>query len=209
MTTALRQIHSVPHLVDHTHETSTSVAETIINRDLSLLEFFRRVLDEASNESIPILERLKFLAIFSSNLDEFFMIRVSGLKEKTGQRVEVSPDGFTRPELLAEIKKRVSEMIERQMKCLREDLIPELGRNGIVLVDHSSLNDKERDEVDAYFKRHVYPILTPQAVDPTHPFPYISGGNINIALIARPQLNKRVARAMHSVNEFFVRIKIP
>lgn len=202
-------MHSIPHVPDHTNEPATSVAETIINRDLSLLEFFRRVLDEAMNESIPILERLKFLAIFSSNLDEFFMIRVSGLKEKTGQRVEVSPDGYTRPELLAEIKKRVSEMMERQMKCLRENLIPELARSGIVLVDYQSLNDRERDEADAYFKTRVYPVLTPQAVDPTHPFPYISGGNINIALIARPKLNKRIARAMVSVNEFFVRIKIP
>lgn len=209
MTTALRPMHSIPHVPDHTNEPATSVAETIINRDLSLLEFFRRVLDEAMNESIPILERLKFLAIFSANLDEFFMIRVSGLKEKTGQRVEVSPDGYTRPELLAEIKKRVSEMMERQMKCLLENVIPEFARSGIVLVDYQSLNDRERDEADAYFKTRVYPVLTPQAVDPTHPFPYISGGNINIALIARPKLNKRVARAMVSVNEFFVRIKIP
>ncbi len=194
---------------DHPNELPQPVTAALINRDLSLLEFFRRVLDEALDESLPILERLKFLAIFSANLDEFFMIRVSGLKEKTQRRVDVSPDGYSRPELLAEIKTRVSEMIERQMKCLREDVIPELGRNGIALVSYESLNDRERAEADRYFKTRVYPVLTPQAVDPTHPFPYISGGNVNIALMVRPELNKRVARRMHNVDEFFVRIKIP
>lgn len=209
MNTAIRQMYPVPHGEDHANQSPQSVAATLINRDLSLLEFFRRVLDEAQNEDLPLLERLKFLAIFSANLDEFFMIRVSGLKEKTGQKVEVSPDGYSRPELLGEIKVRVSEMIEAQMKCLRDDVIPELGRNGVTMVEYSSLNDAERAEADSYFKTRIYPVLTPQAVDPTHPFPYISGGNINIALVVRPKLNKRVARAMTNVDEFFVRIKIP
>jgi polyphosphate kinase len=202
-------MYPIPHVEDHSSAAAQSVTATLINRDLSLLEFFRRVLDEALNESLPILERLKFLAIFSANLDEFFMIRVSGLKEKTGQKVEVSPDGYSRPDLLQEIKKRVSEMIDTQMTCLREDVIPDLRRNGIALVDYESLNPTERASADEYFKTRVYPVLTPQAVDPTHPFPYISGGNINIALTVRPKLNRRVARAMPTVDEFFVRIKIP
>lgn len=189
--------------------TSPAVSATLINRDLSLIEFFRRVLEEALDERLPILERLKFLAIFSSNLDEFFMIRVSGLKEKVGARAEVSPDGYSRPELLSQIRTTVSEMIETQMRCLREELVPELGRNGIVLTEYASLNGDEKAEVDAYFRSRIYPVLTPQAVDPTHPFPYISGGSINIALMVRPKLNKRVARAMQNVDEFFVRIKIP
>lgn len=210
MTTATRQLYSFPHPTGVSGETPVAaVSETLINRDLSLIEFFRRVLDEALNENVPILERLKFLAIFSSNLDEFFMIRVSGLKEKVGERAEVSPDGYSRPALLTEIRKRVSEMIETQMTCLREDVIPELASQGITLVQYDSLNDHDRADADAYFKKHVYPVLTPQAVDPTHPFPYISGGNINLALIARPKLNRRVARAMQNVDEFFVRIKIP
>src|SRR5947207_8001525 len=100
MTPAIRQMYSIPHVADHPNEAADAIAATLINRDLSLLEFFRRVLDEALNEKLPILERLKFLAIFSANLDEFFMIRVSGLKEKTEHVVEVSPDGYTRPELL-------------------------------------------------------------------------------------------------------------
>lgn len=182
---------------------------TLINRDLSLIEFFRRVLDEGLDDSSPILERLKFLSIFSSNLDEFFMIRVSGLKEKIGQRAEVSPDGYTRPELLAEIRNRVEEMIDTQMKCLRDDIIPELARNRIVLTEYRHLDLKDKELMDRYFKSRIYPVLTPQAVDPTHPFPYISGGNINLALIVKPKLNKRVAQAMHNIDEFFARVKIP
>jgi len=202
-------MYPAPHVADQHNESVNAVAATLINRDLSLLEFFRRVLDEARNEKLPVLERLKFLAIFSANLDEFFMIRVSGLKEKTDQKVEVSPDGYTRPELLAEIKTRVTQMSDKQMKCLREDVIPELAHHGIVLADYKSLEGEERRFVDEYFKTKIYPVLTPQAVDPTHPFPYISGGHINIALIVRPKLNKRVARAMTNVDEFFVRIKVP
>ncbi len=209
MTTAITQMYPAPHLADHTTDLSQSFTATLINRDLSLLEFFRRVLDEAQKENLPILERLKFLAIFAANLDEFFMIRVSGLKEKTDQKVEVSADGYSRQELLKEIKTRVTEMTDAQMKCLCDDVIPALRRNGVALVSHESLNEQERAEVDGYFKRSVYPVLTPQAVDPTHPFPYISGNNINIALVVRPKLNKRVARAMTNVDEFFVRIKIP
>jgi polyphosphate kinase len=209
MTIAIQQAYPTSDATDRAELEAPRVSATLINRDLSLLEFFRRVLDEALNTEIPILERLKFLAIFSSNLDEFFMIRVSGLKEKVGVRAEVSPDGYSRPELLAEIKRQVSEMIETQMRCLSEAVIPELARNGIILTDYCSLSPEERKAVDEYFKTRVYPVLTPQAVDPTHPFPYISGGNINIALMVRPQLNKRVARALENINEFFVRIKIP
>ena len=210
MTTALRQVYSTPH-VERVFDglPDTGVHATLINRDLSLIEFFRRVLHEALDPEQPILERLKFLAIFSSVLDEFFMIRVSGLKEGVGTRAEVSPDGYTRADLLVEIKRQVTDMIGTQMKCLQDEIIPELARNNIILTDYASLSDDERARVDDFFKRRVYPVLTPQAVDPTHPFPYISGGNINIALIVRPQLNKRVARAMQNVNEFFVRIKIP
>ena len=203
-------MYSIPHVTPLPgHLTEPAVTATLINRDLSLIEFFRRVMDEALDERLPILERLKFLAIFSANLDEFFMIRVSGLKEKIGEQAEVSPDGYSRPQLLREIREQVTELIDTQMKCLREDVIPELGRNGIVLEDYSSLNDQDRAEVDEYFRSRIYPVLTPQAVDPTHPFPYISGGSINIALAVRPKLNKRVARAMQNVDEFFVRIKIP
>jgi len=210
MTTALKQVYSTPQSARaFDGQTDTGVQATLINRDLSLIEFFRRVLNEALDPQQPILERLKFLAIFSSVIDEFFMIRVSALKEKVGVQAEVSADGYTRLGLLAEIKRQVTGMVEAQMKCLQDDIIPELARNSIVLTDYESLSDKERAEVNDFFKQRVYPVLTPQAVDPSHPFPYISGGNINIALMVRPELNKRVARALHNVDEFFVRIKIP
>ncbi|MEQ1763590.1 MAG: polyphosphate kinase 1 [Pyrinomonadaceae bacterium] len=181
-----------------------------INRDLSLLEFFRSVLQEGLDESTPLLERLKFMAIFGSNLDEFFMIRVSALKEKMGARVEVSPDGLSGPELLSEIRKCVLNMTSKQEKCLSSSLIPDLAREGIVLDSYKRRTAEERQALDTYFDAHIMPVLTPQAVDPTHPFPYIAGGALNIGLYIKPVLTKRVARAFAKIgDEFLVRIKIP
>src|SRR5215218_1725378 len=214
MASALRQV--VPMLRREENESTQTALNhppegaTILNRDLSLLEFFRRVLDEALDPNQPILERVKFLAIFASNLDEFFMIRVSGLMEKLGELAEVPADGYSRPELLAEIKARVTEMTDVQMHCLREQLLPELARHGIVLAQYKDLSHEEQRVMDLYFKKKVYPTLTPQAVDPSHPFPYISGGSINVALTVRPEMRKRVRRAhKNSGHEFFVRVKIP
>ena len=211
MATALKHLDAIPR-DELAGEQPSSIPKgiTILNRDLSLLEFFRRVLAEAGDPSQPVLERLKFLAIFSSNIDEFFMIRVSGLMEKLGVVSEVPADGYTRPELLAEIKTRVSEMLDEQMRCLREDVLPDLAENGIVLTSYKDLSVDEKQSADKYFKEKVYPTLTPQAVDPSHPFPYISGGSINVALTVRPEMTKRVARA-HKItgDEFFARIKIP
>lgn len=181
-----------------------------INRDLSLLEFYGNVLDEALDSSNPLLERLKFLAIFASNLDEFFMIRVSGLKEKLGTRSEVSPDGYSRPELLTEIRKKVVRLSAIHANCLNREVIPALADCGIALESYSQLHPAERSELDKYFDDHIAAVLTPQAVDPTHPFPYISGGTLNIGLSIRPRLTKRVARAFAKIgDEFFVRIEIP
>lgn len=181
-----------------------------INRDLSLLEFYSNVLDEALDSSNPLLERLKFLAIFASNLDEFFMIRVSGLKEKLGTRSEVSPDGYSRPELLTEIRKKVVRLSAIHANCLNREVIPALADCGIALESYSQLHPAERSELDKYFDDHIAAVLTPQAVDPTHPFPYISGGTLNIGLSIRPRLTKRVARAFAKIgDEFFVRIEIP
>ncbi|MEO5859263.1 MAG: polyphosphate kinase 1 [Pyrinomonadaceae bacterium] len=181
-----------------------------INRDLSLLEFFRSVLHEGLDESTPLLERLKFLAIFGSNLDEFFMIRVSALKEKMGAKAEVSPDGLTRQDLMAEIRQSVLDMTAKQENCLKSSLLPELAREGIVLDSYKQRSAEERRALDAYFDAQIMPVLSPQAVDPTHPFPYISGGSLNIGLYIKPVLTKRVARAFAKIgDEFFVRIKIP
>lgn len=189
---------------------SAAPVANFINRDLSLLEFFRSVLHEAIDDSIPLLERVKFMAIFGSNLDEFFMIRVSALKEKLGSRVEVSPDGYTGPELMSEIRRQVLRMTTKQTNSLTASLIPELARNGIILDTYKRRSAEERSQLDAYFDQHIMPVLTPQAVDPTHPFPYISGGSLNIGLYIKPILTKRVARAFAKIgDEFLVRIKIP
>jgi polyphosphate kinase len=191
-------------------ETEAPVYARFINRDLSLLEFFRSVLNEGRDESIPLLDRLKFLAIFATNLDEFFMIRVSGLKEKLRDHVEVWPDGYNRPELMAAIREKVIELSSLHTKCLVEDVLPALANKGIVLESYKDLSADERAELDVYFDEQISPILTPQAVDPTHPFPYISGGSLNIGLYIKPKLTKRVARAFAKIgDEFFVRIKIP
>lgn len=181
-----------------------------LNRDLSLLEFFKSVLQEGLDDSQPLLERLKFMAIFGSNIDEFFMIRVSSLKEKAGQRAEVSPDGFTLPELLAEIRARVLEMTRKQAECIERSLLPSLEKEGIVLLQYKDLKHSEKAEIDAYFDENIAPVITPQAVDPTHPFPYVSGATLNIGLYIKPVLSKRVARAFAKIgDEFFVRIEIP
>jgi len=184
--------------------------EFLFNRELSLIEFFRRVLDEGLDKSQPILERLKFLSIFSSNLDEFFMIRVSGLKDELGYELAVSPDGMMPEEQLREIRARLSEMIDVQMRCLREEILPELEGKGITIVPFNSLANEELQNLRTYFKNKVYPVLTPQAVDPSHPFPYISGQSLNIGLMVKPKVKRRVARALYKTDEpLFVRIKIP
>jgi polyphosphate kinase len=185
-------------------------SEYLFNRELSLIEFFRRVLDEGLDKTQPLLERLKFLAILSSNLDEFFMIRVSSLKEKYGDKV--SPDGMTPAEQLTEIRKRLTEIIESQTNCLQEEILPELSKEGIVVVSCDSLPESERGYLREYFKHKIYPVLTPQAVDPSHPFPYISGGSLNLGLVVKPNVKRRIEKALYKYkagDEMFVRIKIP
>src|SRR6266498_4363674 len=158
----------------------------LLNRELSLIEFFRQVLEEASNDRNPLLDRLRFLTIFSSIVDEFFMVRISGLKEEVeGGWVQPSPDGMTAAEQLAEIRKRLLPMIAEQMRCLTEEILPELENNGIVVAPYQSLTKAERDKADRYFLRQVFPVLTPLAVDPAHPFPYISGLSLNLGVMVQ------------------------
>lgn len=182
-------------------------SEYLFNRDLSLVEFFRRVLEEGLDNSQPALERLKFLSILSSNLDEFFMIRVSALKESLSSKT--SADGMTAAELLIEIKSRVNELIDQQTKCLYEEILPELSQNGVEVCSFDSLSENEQQKLTEYFKQSIYPVITPQAVDPAHPFPYISGGSLNLGLIVRPKLNRRTEKAAIKADNFFIRIKIP
>ncbi|HET6890801.1 MAG TPA: polyphosphate kinase 1 [Pyrinomonadaceae bacterium] len=185
--------------------------DSFINRELSLLEFHRRVLEEALDETNPLLERLKFLSIFASNIDEFFMIRVSGLKEEVDENVtELSPDGLTPSEQLAEIRNHLLPMIDEQMRCLRENIFPQLAAEGIDIVSFESLTRREKQNLDRYFVDKVFPILTPLAVDPTHPFPYISPLSLNIGLVVQAPDEPSPADPPKFKNEpRFVRIKVP
>src|ERR1700754_3304007 len=183
----------------------------LINRELSWLEFNRRVLEEAMDRRHPLLERLKFLAIFSSNLDEFFMIRVSGLQESLDAGItDQSPDGMTASEQLSEISKRLRPMLEAQMRCLKLDILPALAENGITIRSYRELSKREKKAADDYFLENVFPILTPQAVDPGHPFPYISNLSLNLGVMVSPAPAKKSRDTSPATKEArFARIKLP
>ncbi len=167
-----------------------------INRELSWLDFNERVLEEALDERQPLLERVKFLSIFSSNLDEFFMIRVSGLRNQLeAGTLKAPPDGMTPGEQLAEIRDRLRPMLKTIMKCWREDLLPKLAEAGINVLSYEQLKSRQRKLLRRHFKREIFPVLTPLAFDPGHPFPHISNLSINLAVEIRdPHEGERFAR---------------
>jgi polyphosphate kinase len=171
------------------------------NRELSWLEFNARVLHEAFDDRNPLLERLKFLSIFSTNLDEFYMVRVAGLRRQVAAGVmQTSPDGLTPTDQLTAIQLRVGKLLAQTRRCLNDLLLPVLGDHGIRLVDPSSLNAQERGIVTQFFENQVFPVLTPLAVDPGHPFPYISNLSLSLAVqIYDPE------RGI----ERFARVKVP
>ena len=154
-----------------------------INRELSWLDFNARVLALAESPSVPLLERVRFLAIFSRNLDEFFQVRVGGLKQQVllgvGQR---SPDGLSAREQLRAIRTRVNDMVARHSKCYTDDVAVGLEQAGIRICDWSTLEPQERSTLGDVFRRTIFPVLTPLAVDPAHPFPYISSLSLNLAV---------------------------
>jgi polyphosphate kinase len=171
-----------------------------LNRELSWLAFNARVLHEARDPRTPLLERLKFLAIFSSNLDEFYMVRVAGLRRQVASGVvQPPPDGLTPQEQLARIRSEVATLLVEQQRCL-DELLPLLAQHGIRLVSMSDLTPAEFAQLDQFFEREVFPVLTPLAVDPGHPFPYISNLSLSLAVQIRdPQRGV----------EHFARVKVP
>jgi polyphosphate kinase len=183
----------------------------LFNRELSWLEFNRRVLDEAMDESLPVLEQLKFLCIFSTNLDEFFMIRVSGLKEQMEEHLgETSADGMTAAEQLAEIYRRLRPMLKKQVAHLSDKVFPKLKEEGITVEPYASLSARERKALDKYFHNNLFPILTPQSVDSSHPFPYISNLSINLGLYIEPNRAFIQPKLKHLFRQKrFIRIKLP
>jgi polyphosphate kinase len=173
-----------------------------INRELSWLAFNARVLHEAFDERNPLLERLKFLAIFSTNLDEFYMVRVAGLRRQmlAGVSTPTGPDGLTPTEQVAVVRARILELTERERHCLHDLLLPALREKGVSLLTMNDLSATEWQTVDDFFESDVFPVLTPLAVDPTHPFPYISNLSLSLAV----QLYDPDTRV-----ERFARVKVP
>ena len=171
-----------------------------INRELSLLEFQSRVLDEARKAQNPLLERLKFLSIVGSNLDEFFMVRVAGLKEQVAAGVlDVPPDGLTPAEQLVEIRKRTFRLMDDSWHCLSHELLPALEKQGIHIADYQDLKTKQKRKLKRLFEEVVFPILTPLAHDPGRPFPFISNLSLNLAVLIRDKRGR----------EHFARVKVP
>lgn len=171
-----------------------------LNRELSLLEFQRRVLDEARDAVWPLLERVKFLSILGSNMDEFFMVRMGGLKMQIQEGVvEFSPDGLTPAEQVAASRKLSSELLKAGHDLWSEDLHPSLERAGIHVLDYEQLDEKQREASQEYYDEVIFPVLTPLAFDPGHPFPHISNLSLNLAILIRDEKG----------NERFARLKIP
>jgi len=161
-----------------------------INRELSWLEFNQRVLDEAIDAKNPLLERLKFFCIVSSNLDEFFEVRVAGVKQQMeSDTVERSMDGLTATETFQAMAKRIRRMVQEQYRCWREDLLPSLGQNGIRILDLPELQLPDLAWLMQYFRTQVRPVLTPLAIDPAHPFPQLLNKSLNLIVRLEMQRN--------------------
>jgi polyphosphate kinase len=174
--------------------------ELYINRELSLLEFQKRVLEQAQSTENPLLERIKFLSIVSSNLDEFFMVRVAGLQRQVASGAqETSVDGLSATAQLQLIRQEVRRLVEQTQDLLRSEILPALASEGVRISDISSLSSEERSAMDSYFLQHVFPVLTPLAFDPGRPFPHISSGSLNLAVVVGDNQG----------TENFARIKVP
>ena len=173
----------------------------ITDREMSWLSFNQRVLELAEDPTMPLLERVRFLSIFSSNLDEFYMVRVATLMSKLENGVTAANvAGFTPMELMKQVSIRTNELMERQSRVFHEEIEPLLKNEGIEFVHWDQLNNTERGYVTKLFQDRIFPVLTPLAVDPSHPFPYISGLSLNLAVIVKNP-------ASHE--EFFARVKVP
>ncbi len=182
-------------------EQELSNPELYLNRELGWLSFNERVLDQARDRTWPVLERLKFLAIFGSNLDEFFMIMVSGLHEQLlSPAPGTAPDGLSAIEQLVRIRAQVLRLTQAAVSLWLNELLPELANNEIRVRSFSELSATQREWARAYFRRSVFPVLTPLAVDPVHPFPFLSNLSLSLAVEAENPLTSE---------RRFARIKVP
>jgi polyphosphate kinase len=182
-------------------DSPTATSTRYLDRELSWLEFNARVLALAENASLPLLERAKFLAIFSSNLDEYFQVRVSGLKEQLAAGIRpASPQGMDQVEQLAAIRKRVEELVTLQAAVFTKDVSPALQEAGVEFCDWQDLDESGQSQLTREFDDRIFPVLTPLAVDPAHPFPYISSLSLNLAVVVRDAA---------SGEQRFARVKVP
>lgn len=196
-------------MVDHSAELRGPVVEGaegseksihFLNREISWLRFNLRVLEEAEHKRHPLLERVKFLTIFATNLDEFFMIRLSGLRRQVAAGTGgTTPDGMTPSEQILAINRELNVQFERYDRCWKQDVLPSLREAGIRILHYVDLTARERDAIQQYFQRDIFPVLTPLAFDPTHPFPHISSLSFNLAVLVKDPER----------GDCFARVKVP
>jgi polyphosphate kinase len=186
---------------DQTGTVPAPEAPRYLNRELSQLDFDERLLAMAEDPKLPLLERVRFLAIFSQNLDDFFQVRVAGLKEQVLAAVAVaSPDGMSPLEQLRAIRGRVEGLVARQVASFNDGIVPALADAGIALVRADAVTKKELSQLHSVFRQQIFPVLTPLAVDPGHPFPYISHLSLNLAVMVRDTQRRQ---------QRFARVKVP
>jgi polyphosphate kinase len=194
--------HHPPEQRNRPAETSNGIEKTslFLNREISWLRFNLRVLEEAEDTRLPLLERVKFLTIFSTNLDEFFMIRVSGLRRQAAAGTGgTTPDGMTPSEQILVINRELSVQFGRYDRCWKQDVLPSLRETGIRILHYVDLTAREREAIQQYFQRDIFPVLTPLAFDPTHPFPHISSLSFNLAVLVKDPER----------GDCFARVKVP
>jgi polyphosphate kinase len=200
------------HIAEHIAEEPEEILEVsteggplpedrFADRELSWLAFNQRVLELAEDESLPLLERVRFLAIFASNLDEFFMVRVAGLKRRIATGIAVTAaSGLSPRQVLEGISAGAHELVTRHAAVFRDKVQPALAGEGITIVHWDELEDREQTRLHKFFRKQIFPVLTPLAVDPAHPFPYISGLSLNLAVVVANPLTGK---------EHFARVKVP
>ncbi|MBV9098558.1 MAG: RNA degradosome polyphosphate kinase [Frankiaceae bacterium] len=182
-------------------EPATRRDDRFFDREASWLDYNSRLLELAADDGLPLLERVRFTAIFANNLDEFFMVRVAGLRRRLATGIAVAtPTGMAPREQLDLISRRAHELVAEHARVFLEDILPRLREQNICLLHYADLTDDERKSVDEMFEDRVYPVLTPLAVDPAHPFPYISGLSLNLAVVLRDP---------ETGSERFARVKVP
>ncbi|HEX4655196.1 MAG TPA: RNA degradosome polyphosphate kinase, partial [Mycobacteriales bacterium] len=188
-------------LAESTTRTQPPAPDRFLDREASWLEFNARVLELAEDPDVPLLERVRFAAIFANNLDEFFMVRIAGLRRRIATGIALTtPSGLSPREQLEVVSARAHELVARHAKNFQAELMPSLTAAGVCLLHYEELTEDERKLTDELFDERVYPVLTPLAVDPAHPFPYISGLSLNLAVVLRDRETER---------DHFARVKVP